>query len=713
MESDNKVHPLQRREFLHLASGLLLVSGSSALIGCGGGSGGGGGGTTVSDQPSFIPSVGSLPAVTNQTASIGTAGGRVELAGVASVIVPASTLTGSANVRLQATADPDLAALFQITGSAAQPSHRASYEVRINLESQVPQRAGLTVALQIPDALLALGAGGVTAFVRQVDTDPDDGTDFFSPVAADVNLSAKAATITLGGGDFTVVADGSYEAQVVLALTPGGRHVSRVPGSRDPITTYPDFSPNFSVENLPGAAFASPPLKGVALVVVSRIGLREATNTPHVAPPPGGPKPHRGIDLRAADGTPVLAVADGYVEQVTRIDQFPGGTSPNGNYIRVRHDDGTATEYLHLSAFDEPFRSLAKRATYPGPIGAGRVKAGDQIGLSGHSSSGAIDPHLHLQYRTSSGGYANPETFLLPGSLQPDNYSLPALVSEFLFTVNGHVYESDRTILTSEIDQTLTLTLTARDSVFREVRLPPDGELIVTVTPSSVATAPLHPSAGVITLTRKAAGIAQVKVEYSNSVQRPRKAYGSVNVTPGALAPTPVTVAQYRAYCDATGREMIPLPKLPAPGWAWMDDHPIIDVTWYEAAAYCTWAGGRLPTVAEFEFGQTDGGKNIVYPWGDTFDDNSLWCSVVTQRPYTAPVHRSNNIYVNSLGLSDMAGNVFQWCSDGVGGNRFIKGGGWYNGLNMDWFRCAYHITVTLPQYKFIEMGFRLFSSGS
>ncbi len=56
-----------------------------------------------------------------------------------------------------------------------------------------------------------------------------------------------------------------------------------------------------------------------------------------------------------------------------------------------------------------------------------------------------------------------------------------------------------------------------------------------------------------------------------------------------------VTVAQYRAFCTATGRQM---PK--APSWGWRDDYPIVNVTWDDANAYCQWAGGRLPTEAEW-----------------------------------------------------------------------------------------------------------------
>ena len=169
------------------------------------------------------------------------------------------------------------------------------------------------------------------------------------------------------------------------------------------------------------------------------------------------------------------------------------------------------------------------------------------------------------------------------------------------------------------------------------------------------------------------------------------------------LSPTPVTVAQYRAYCSATGKTMPP-----APMWGLINDHPIVNVSWYEATAYATWAGGRLPTAAEFEYGQTDGGKSLVYPWGDDFEDSNLWCSVATDRASTAPVRRSHNIYVNSLGLSDMAGNVWQWCSDGPDGSsdKYMKGGSWFDN-NVFSFRNTNHPSVN-AFVAGISNGFRL-----
>ncbi|MBM3241021.1 AAA family ATPase [Candidatus Poribacteria bacterium] len=117
-----------------------------------------------------------------------------------------------------------------------------------------------------------------------------------------------------------------------------------------------------------------------------------------------------------------------------------------------------------------------------------------------------------------------------------------------------------------------------------------------------------------------------------------------------------VTVAQYRKFCNETGRQM---PE--APFWGWQDNHPIVYVSWNDAIAYCDWAKVQLPTEAQWEKAArgTDG---RTWPWGNEWDGSKCnsWESG-TQK--TTPVG-SYPQGVSPYGLMDMAGNVWEWCAD-------------------------------------------------
>ncbi|MCW3097158.1 MAG: exported protein of unknown function [Chthonomonadaceae bacterium] len=125
---------------------------------------------------------------------------------------------------------------------------------------------------------------------------------------------------------------------------------------------------------------------------------------------------------------------------------------------------------------------------------------------------------------------------------------------------------------------------------------------------------------------------------------------------------TPVTVAQYLRFCDETGHRRPEAPDF-NPNWS-KRDHPIVNVSYNDALAYCVWAGVKLPTEAQWEKAGR-GTDERKYPWGDVFDRSKLWCSV--SRLADAGGTKSAGSFpsgASPFGVLDMAGNVWQWCSD-------------------------------------------------
>lgn len=154
---------------------------------------------------------------------------------------------------------------------------------------------------------------------------------------------------------------------------------------------------------------------------------------------------------------------------------------------------------------------------------------------------------------------------------------------------------------------------------------------------------------------------------------------------------TEVTRAQC-GQCVAEGECAAPYDELDLAADG--DDHPVVYVSWHDAADYCAWAGDRLPTEEEWESGAR-GPERSVYPWGDTFDGTLMnYCDVNCEFDHadeewddgyarTAPVG-SYPEGASWCGALDLAGNVWEWVRDWrnpvSGENRVLRGGSWMHG---------------------------------
>jgi len=185
-----------------------------------------------------------------------------------------------------------------------------------------------------------------------------------------------------------------------------------------------------------------------------------------------------------------------------------------------------------------------------------------------------------------------------------------------------------------------------------------------------------------------------------------------VEVDPFYLDKYEVTNAQFRRFIQAGNSAQGDWQQY-ATG---KDQHPVVNVTWNDAVAYCRWAGKRLPTEAEWEKAArgTDGRR---YPWGDSWDPARANGAMSVKT--TTPVGNYPT-GVSPYGVYDMAGNVWEWVQDwygpyasgdvrnptgvSTGQSRILRGGAWINLPII--LRSAYRFTNP-PENRYVNFGFR------
>lgn len=116
------------------------------------------------------------------------------------------------------------------------------------------------------------------------------------------------------------------------------------------------------------------------------------------------------------------------------------------------------------------------------------------------------------------------------------------------------------------------------------------------------------------------------------------------------------------------------LPHGPDVPEAYHGDHPVVQVSWSDAQAFATWAGGRLPTEAEWEHAARGGLGDARFPWGDKEPDDTgflpcnIWQGSFPHRNTGADGHvttaPARSFQPNGYGLYNMVGNVWEWTAE-------------------------------------------------
>ena len=337
-------------------------------------------------------------------APVGETGGRLQLAGYATLDVPPAALDGVRDVSLSATALPEVDADFRET--VLSPTlQRSPWELRVTA-GVVPPVDAMTVSVEIPAEFeSALPPGQRPAlWVQQYQDEGEDLLDGFLPLPATRSGGQLVASLPPDAFTDRRNGDAVHEAIVVLGAV----------AAAGPSAMVSSRAVAASVDGVGGSAEC----RGSPLGSTKESGLT-------VTSPFGGR--HKGVDYRSANGERLLAPVSGVIERIgwdvrhlTEPDPRTGLMVKGwGRYVLIRLADGTSVLMAHLIESSTAHLAVGMQVT-----------AGDFIGLS-DNTGGSTGPHLHIEHRLADNTPVDPDACLVrepadfsgrwTGSLAGDN----------------------------------------------------------------------------------------------------------------------------------------------------------------------------------------------------------------------------------------------------------------------------------------------------
>ncbi len=159
---------------------------------------------------------------------------------------------------------------------------------------------------------------------------------------------------------------------------------------------------------------------------------------------------------------------------------------------------------------------------------------------------------------------------------------------------------------------------------------------------------------------------------YVTTAEKPLDSKDFPGVDPQDLQPGAAVFTEGKGWAYVPGANW-KHPEGPTSSIKGRENHPVVQVSWDDAVAYAKWAGKRLPTEAEWEYAAKGGMPQPKFVWGDQPSSEAkpqanIWQGEFPKKNLgsdkfrrTAPVR---SFAPNRFGLYDMAGNVWEWCSD-------------------------------------------------